>query len=62
MKLTKEDVFKYGEKDEILFLEATKTKKKKKVCARCGKPLKKGDTGGVCDMCAEDIDKGRDKE
>jgi formylmethanofuran dehydrogenase subunit E len=60
MKLTKEDVFKYGTKEEILFLEATK--KKKKVCARCGKPLKKGDTGKVCDMCAEDIDKGRDKE
>jgi len=33
-----------------------------KVCARCGKKLKRGERGGVCDMCADDIDKGRDKE
>lgn len=33
-----------------------------KVCARCGKKLKRGETGGVCDMCAEDIDMGRDRE
>jgi len=33
-----------------------------KVCARCGKKLKRGERGGVCDMCADDIDKGRDRE
>jgi NADH pyrophosphatase NudC (nudix superfamily) len=61
MKLTQEDIKKYGTRDEILFLEADK---KKRTCSRCGKTLKTKEEikNKVCDLCADDIDRGRDKE
>jgi len=68
--LLPEDILKYGARNEIEFLMEyrgkdigiPRSKKDKKVCSRCGKKLKKGETGKVCNMCADDIDKGRDKE
>lgn len=65
MKITKEDILKYGTKDEVEFLMeksigTPRPKSEKKLCAKCGKKLKHGHAkGGICDTCAsnEHLDK-----
>ena len=64
MKLTQEDIKKYGTKDEILFLEGELYLRPKR-CARCGKKISQKmyrKNGRLCDMCEEDIALGRDRE
>jgi len=66
IKLTQEDISKYATEPELYLLEAENTKKEiKPKCSRCGKFVNEEDwkaNGHLCDMCADDIDMGRDRE